>query len=294
MLKAITLKIGEQCSILSEYVLARLLVELYQDKSYKKQAISDLGTTFPSKKDYLKILKQLTSIGILEEIAGTKKKLFSVLGRKEHSAQEIACVLDPFCYLSHLSAMEYHGLTDRMLHTVVLTTLPVSQWRVEAIQKEKEDFGSDYLLYKDSGLPRLIPPSPSQLGKTKLTFYSSRLAGSFIKTQNTSLRVASLGKTFLDMLGEPNLCGGIYHVLDVYEKYVTQYLSLILQEIDRNGTKLDKVRAGYILEKRCGIEGNAIIESWHQYAQRGGSQKLVASESFSPEYCERWLLSLNI
>ncbi|MEK7487037.1 MAG: hypothetical protein AABZ60_22140 [Planctomycetota bacterium] len=64
----------------------------------------------------------------------------------------MACVLDPFCYLSYLSAMEYYGLTDRLPHLVVLTTFPISQWRMLVAQKEKEDFATDYLSYKDSAL----------------------------------------------------------------------------------------------------------------------------------------------
>jgi predicted transcriptional regulator of viral defense system len=37
-----------------------------------------------------------------------------VLGQDQASAEVIICCIAPFCYLSHLSATEYHGLTDRL------------------------------------------------------------------------------------------------------------------------------------------------------------------------------------
>jgi predicted transcriptional regulator of viral defense system len=96
------------------------------------------------------------------------------------------------------------------------------------------------------------------------------------------------------MVRKPELCGGIYNVLDAYMEYAKRYLNLILDEINRNGNKIEKVRAGYILEERCDIKNNPIIESWKTFAQRGGSRKLDPDSEYDPEYSETWCLSINI
>jgi predicted transcriptional regulator of viral defense system len=89
------------------------------------------------------------------------------------------------------------------------------------------------------------------------------------------------------------MCGGIRHVIDIYRQYVERYSDLIIDEVERHGNKIDKVRAGYLLEELCGLESET-IEGWQQYVQRGGSRKLDPFEEYSPKYSKRWWLSLNI
>jgi len=62
------------------------------------------------------------------------------------------------------------------------------------------------------------------------------------------------------MLKNPDLCGGMSHVMDVFEEYGEKYLRLITNEIDKNGAPIDKVRTGYILDECLGID-NKVVES---------------------------------
>lgn len=71
------------------------------------------------------------------------------------------------------------------------------------------------------------------------------------------------------MLKNPELCDGISHMIDVFEKYGEKHLKLITNEIDRNGAPIDKVRAGYILDECLGID-NKTIENCSIFAQCGG------------------------
>jgi predicted transcriptional regulator of viral defense system len=107
------------------------------------------------------------------------------------------------------------------------------------------------------------------------------------------VRVASVGQTFLDMLREPQYCGGISHVLEVFEEQAEQYLAVILKTLEREGNSIDKVRAGYVLHERLGLS-HPTIESWKAFAQRGSSRVLVAGEPYSNIYSEAWCLSLNL
>jgi predicted transcriptional regulator of viral defense system len=126
-----------------------------------------------------------------------------------------------------------------------------------------------------------------------IRFYSSSHPGAFKTVPDSPLRVATLGRTFLDMLRQPKLCGGIRHAVDVYREYAESYLKLIVEEVDRNGTAIEKVRAGYLLEEACGLEHEK-IDGWRQFVQRGGSRKLDPNEAYGSEYSEKWCLSINI
>jgi predicted transcriptional regulator of viral defense system len=114
-----------------------------------------------------------------------------------------------------------------------------------------------------------------------------------VTVQGKPRRVATIGRTFLDMLREPDLCGGIYHVLDIFAEQAPRYLRLIVDEIDRHGTKIDKVRAGYVLAERLNLTHPAFAV-WQTCAQRGGSRKLDAQADYSPRFSETWCLSINI
>ena len=71
------------------------------------------------------------------------------------------------------------------------------------------------------------------------------------------------------------------------------YLDLIIDEIDRHGGPIDKVRAGYILEEICNLQSGR-LETWLEYVQRGGSRKLDPDAEYRETYSERWCLSLNV
>lgn len=246
--------------------------------------------------DYQKKLKAIIELGILKQIPKTdSKNAYIMLGHDTPSPEETACYLDAFCYISHLSAMEYHGLTDRFSTTVFLSSPKDDVWKKLINEKIKKDLNEDSEIYISSGLPIPKRLNVIKIGKKNISNYKTTLynSGSYIKIQDQSLRVSSIGRTFLDMLKMPDFCGGIYHVLDVYKENAEQYLKLITDEIEQHGNAIDKVKAGYVLEERLGLS-NETINSWSKYAQRGGSRKLVAKNSYSERFSEKWQLSINI
>jgi predicted transcriptional regulator of viral defense system len=95
------------------------------------------------------------------------------------------------------------------------------------------------------------------------------------------------------MIRDPSLCGGIYHVLDVYAQNAERYLLLIVNEVQQHGSLIDKARAGYILDERLGLP-HPIIEAWKASVQRGGSRKLSTKDPYMPVFSEKWDLSINI
>jgi predicted transcriptional regulator of viral defense system len=295
---AIALEIGAlNQSIITSYQLGRIIFALYQAKSYQGKPIAYLreGST-PNRARYRGLLKELEASGVLSNSTIAKHpEVFSVLAQDTLAAEEIACCIDPFCYVSHLSAMDYHGLTDRLPKILFLSGAEPAHWKKLAVERMKKDLGESFDSYLETELPTLRRFSINKIARKTISLYATKNfdAGAYIKVQGRSLRVSSIGRTFLDMIRHPSLCGGIYHVLEAYSENAARYLRLIVDEVQQHGTIIDKVRVGYILEERIGLT-HPTIETWLENVQRGGSRKLVAENPYTPTYSEKWGLSINI
>jgi len=292
--RAIALELGvlDQPAV-TTYQLGLIVFRLYLDKQVQGHPLR-ITKPVPGSSEFSAALSSVLESGVLQPLRTTPKiAAFEILGRRNAPAREIACTVDPFCYLSHLSAMAFHGITDRISRTLYLTTPPSTDWRRYALDRMHSDLGGDYDQYLSSGFPELSRPRLQKIDSTPIYVYSSLHLGAFRSIRGKSLRVATIGRTFLDMLREPRLCGGIAHVVSVFEKHANAYVRLIADELEAHGKPIDKVRAGYILTERCQVK-DSTIESWARFAKRGGSQKLDASGEYSPTFSERWCLSINV
>lgn len=277
------------------YQIGRIIFRLYSEKACKGEPITNIKKDMPSRDDYNRYVKELITSGLLNNDLISHNEIFGILSQTPPSAEELACCIDPFIYVSHLSAMEYHGLTDRFPKMLFLTAPKASEWsRLALIQMEK-DLGVEKDSYSQTGLPKLKRLHVKKISKKTINTYTSvkYTPGAYLNIKGQFLRVSNIGRTFFDMLRNPALCGGIYHVLDVYEEYARKYLRLVVNEFERHGSAIDKVRAGYILDERLGLS-DPTIDGWKQFVQRGGSRKLVADEPYKPVFSENWCLSINI
>ncbi|MFN4862119.1 MAG: hypothetical protein ACK5LU_16640, partial [Pseudanabaena sp.] len=292
--KAITLSLGNlEQPVISKYQFGLTVNKIYRSKFYSGEPV-DLHKDFAEKADIAKHLKLLLNEGVLFPHKNLSN-IFTLLGRSNGDPEDIACTVDPFCYMSHLSAMSYHGLTDRIPKKLFISSPPNDTWRSLAKEKMQKDLGDSFESYCEHGLPKLVrPTNMNKIDKTDLYCLNSMRLGAYKNVRGRSLRVSTIGRTFLDMLRNPELCGGINHILDVFDEYGEKYLRLITDDIDKNGEPIDKVRAGYILNERLGINNNEIINGWSSLAQRGGSRKLDSSSEYSPEWSDKWKISLNI
>ena len=245
------------------------------------------------KEVYQRVAQALLRMHLLTLIEQVTPKAYLLFGRSNASPAEVVCSLDPFAYVSHLSAMEHHGLTDRFPKILYMTRPTAIEWRKQAAIRIAKDLGARLPVYEEAGLPRLVRPKIDRVGHTVIQFHERSQLGAFRLVAGSSLRVATIGRVFLDMLREPALCGGIQHVVDIYRREARRYLKLIVDEVDRHGQPIDKVRVGYLLSEVCKLDAPELV-SWQQCAQRGGSRKLDAEGEYVPNYSERWQLSINV
>lgn len=287
--------------VIHEYEYIRHVAELYRNRTYLGSTIQKISSPYPEKFILSRHLQALINNGVLKQVGSLPIYSFS---SAKTSAQQVVCTLNPFSYLSHLSAMEWHHLTDRIPHAIHLVTCSQKQFKILADELANKDFpplekisGETFTYEVISG----VPITHQKINNKKIMKYTihehsqKNFKNMPIQQDSGGIRVASVGQTFLDMLKEPNFCGGINHVLEVFEEHAERYLSLIVRAADKQGSTIDKMRVGYLLEERFGFaKNNPTIEGWKTLAQRGGSRVLVAGEPYSNIFSETWCLSINL
>jgi predicted transcriptional regulator of viral defense system len=294
LFKAITLSLSDvEEPIFPPYRIGLILHRLYAQKEYKGEQLTRLQKDFATSVEFNTQVAALLDTGVLRLLPGCSASVYSLLGRQNDNSEEIACSIDPFCYLSHLSAMAHHGITDRMPSSLFVSSPDPKTWKQFSIERMEKDLKQDFETYHQNGMPLLTRLKMDKIGRKDVHRFASSQLGAYKNVRGSNLRVSSLGRTFLEMLRNPELCGGMRHVIEVFENHGAEYLSLIVNEVDLHGTKVDKVRAGYILEERMKLK-DARIDSWAAFAQRGGSRKLDASAEYMPKWSDKWCLSLNL
>lgn len=219
---------------------------------------------------------------------------YRLLNKQDLPADELACLVDPFCYISHISAMQRYGLTDRRPEALHLTVPGNKLIKAKIHETMLADYGETLpSMPIDEVLPLKIVHHPQKSRKRSLSVFSTSHYGACIRIRGTWARVTTIGQTFLDTLDQPDKCGGIQHVLDCWSQHASSYLEEIIKAVSAAPKDILKVRAGYILNELMNVN-HPKIEEWTAAAQRGGSRVLDSSKPFSPTYSEKWMLSLNV
>ncbi len=218
---------------------------------------------------------------------------YRVLSKQNLSADDLSCLIDPFCYISHLSAMQRYGLTDRRPEALHLTAPAAPLFKTLAEEHLRKDYGDELdTLDAEYVFPlRRITHPPHVRGRPLSVLYTKH-HGLSLPIRGSYARVSTIGQTFLDMLENPEKCGGMVHILEIWQEHAKTYLSDIVPVIDQAPKSIHKVRAGYILDEILGIDSPE-IQSWQSFAQRGGSRVLDPTKPFASTYSEKWMISIN-
>lgn len=220
--------------------------------------------------------------------------VYRVLSKNDLPADEITCLLDPFCYISHLSAMQRYGLTDRRPEALHLT-VPAIDMLKEMIKVEMErDYEQKLKDLPKNEIHRLtIVHHPEHVRKRRIEVFATKNYGQKIRVKGSYARVSTIGQTFLDMLDEPEKCGGMAHILDIWQEHAKTYLLEIISAVEKAPKPIHKVRAGYILDEVLQVQ-RPEIENWVKLAQRGSSRLLDPTKPFKNTFSEKWMISINV
>lgn len=273
-------------SVITDYDLALLIHRLYNEANPGNTLHSE-GIQIPKNILY-SIVTGLTEFNIIKRNRDfTGGTVFSIVKNTSKDVYSILCSVDPFIYISHLSAMNLYGLSDKPTNNVYITEPPSNTWANLASAKVIKDNISF------NNAPKLQKINFDKVGNYRVVKYTDKNYGEFTVLKNSTVRITNLGRTFLDMIRKPGYAGAMQHVLDTYREFGPQYSDLIIDQLNKFGSPIEKVRAGYILEEYCGVR-NPIVDSWIRFCQRGGSRKLDPSKEYKSKFSERWCLSINL
>lgn len=200
---------------------------------------------------------------------------------------EVLMEVHPFAALSHLSAFVFHGLTDDLPKGITAMVSLDGRGDLLPIGTEPRDW---------EGLPIVRGQMPARVLGRPVTWRQVKPERFFgigvYAPRGYPVRVTTPERTLLDALQAPELSGGMENVLRAWAlARDTLDLEVLVHAVDRFDIALLRQRTGFILDE-LGLS-HPRIEEWRHVARRGGSSKLLASAPYSPEYSERWSLSLN-
>lgn len=279
-------------SLVTEFTLYALAAPILADGSYRDEKVLRAPERWESPQ-MRKMIRTLAKRQILAPDEDFKKGVWRVVqSLTAASAEEAICLVDPFAYISHLSAMQRYGITDRSPEALHMTTAKRALWTRLREQRMREVLGEHWPL---AGHP---PPLirigfHDQVRRRNIVLHETRHPAATSELAGERARIASIGRVFVDMLDQPALCGGIAHVLDCFERHAEIWLADIIPAVDQFDSPIVKVRAGYILDEALGFR-SSVIESWLGRAQRGGSRKLDPHAPYGANFSEKWMIALNV
>ena len=276
--------ISERRPFISQYAFFRMLQRMYieGDKLY-------LRSKHPNLKERSRLIKRLFETGLIRYDRDYGHRLLRILEFPVRLVDEAVCSADPLCYVSHLSAMQRWGLTDRSPRTLICThphRASATRTYAEIMAKHPYDLPPPSARLRPFVHPETVRDLP-------LRMHQTRRFGDWVDQPDTCARIATIGQTFLDMLTQPFLCGGMSHVMDIFDEYAATWVDEIVSATEVCDSKIIKCRTGYMLEERLGIHDER-IESWKKLAQRGGSRKLDPIKDYAPDYSKTWMISINV
>lgn len=274
--------------LISEYELFRIIWNIYQKRSAK-----NLRGEYPSRSRYISTRGMLKKAGVIRQDYDYGGRFWRIMSVSDQPADSIICVADPYCYVSHMSAMQKYGLTNRRPEALFITSPTdaiVRSWNQE---KFLTNYGQLPKLPEIYVEPLNLVHHPKQVRKRIISQNKTVLYGDWRQVRGTEERISSIGQVFLDMLENPSKCGGMRHIIEVWQEHAPKYLDQIIKTVDSCNKSILKVRAGYIIDELMQID-HGLVQSWVRFAQRGGSRVLESGRPYSEPFSEKWMLSVNV
>ena len=200
---------------------------------------------------------------------------------------ELLFELHPYAALSHLSALQYHGLSIER-ETYLTMSVP-SDGRGDLLPLGTRGLDWEGAELPSGSIPKTVLNTRVLTKRVNPADYFGLIE---VEPRAIPLRYTGLERTLIDAIQSPRLCGGVEAALSAwFEGSERIDVNAIVRQVERLNIAILRQRIGFLLEE-LGLT-HSHLTHWQQQSQRGGSSRLVASLPFSSTYNERWNLSLN-
>lgn len=281
---------------MSEYGLFLLVAKQHRTVSATRIAKRSTKSSL-SRAEFSRLRNRLIRNEVIEADTDFRSGVFRLVGAPALAAEAACCLVDPFCYVSHLSAMQHYGLTDRNPTELSLTTPELSVWNAHRDERMRADLEEtlqfDVKLGHAEWVTLVRYGFAEEIRGRRVARHETKYPDATVAIRDTPIRIATIGRTFVDTLADPVWCGGMNHVLDVWAESAATYLEEIVAAVDRSSSAIVKVRAGYLLQERLRLT-HPKVDTWKIFAGRGSSRKLDPERPFDARHSEAWMLSLNV
>ncbi|WP_299176349.1 hypothetical protein [uncultured Brevundimonas sp.] len=278
------------CPIVTDYGIFLLGLRLAEARTWEGEALKYVPSDWDEKRSR-NLTRRLVARRSLVQDRDFRSGVWRVVqATRAGTAEEVACIADPFCYVSHLSAMQRYGLTERSPGALHLTRPSRPIWNALKLAKLSDELSAEHIR-EASGVLLHFGMNPT-LRRRPVEVHETKYPARTTEVRGESTRIVEIGRVFVDMLAQPHLCGGIHHALDVWERTAEDWIEPIIAAVTEENASIVKVRAGYILSEKLGVT-DPRIEAWKAFAQRGGSRKLDPDAPYAPAFSEAWMISLN-
>ncbi len=248
--------------------------------SYKLPDVKQLRTL-------IRKLEKAGDIGPIEPLQGVYRVTVPYASTLPGPDEIVVQEANPFAVLSNYTAAAYHDLTD-----VIPAEIYATNHRNNGVRLPLGTTPDDW-----TDVPEPTRRAPKSVGDTRIIWSKTKNAWDFGDTigyaQGCPFYVTDLERTLLDAVRFPEKTGGIREVLRIWKRAADLLdIDRLVDYVDRFNQALLRQRVGFLLE-RLRLT-HPVLDHWAEKSVRGSSAKLVATNEFSPQHSQRWMLSLNV
>jgi len=249
---------------------------------------------------YQRVIEELELNSIISQVGSN---IYQVNNKKQTEVTSDICSLYSQGYISHLSALDFYGLSNKIPKIIYFTVPQKNVWTQEAKTSVKKNMGDiEYNKYYDDYSYKFLKLYDEYPNLTHFLGYDVKVISSKSYNENQyqvlpdykNMRVKKLVFLFLDMLIKPNFFGGEQHVFDVFFNIDQKLYPMIVENARLFSSDINKARIGFLLNTVLKYE-NEIFDIWKRECKdkRGNSRKLIPSRKYSPVYSPEWNISIN-
>lgn len=277
--------------LLTETALYIFLHEKYVNAMNGGAVITNLPQEF-GYLQFRRVVRQLAKRNVISPDVEFKSAVWqNLMVPPAATAEDAFCLVDPYAYIAYLSAMQWYGFTNRSATELQIVSLADSMWRKERINHLKTEIPIG-LIGTEFPMPHRIGIRKTLRGR-KIDFHKTTHPLEMVRVRGTHTRITTKGSTFVSMLSEPQYCGGMRHVIEVFKENYSLNSVEIVNSIEKFGSDIVKVRAGYIIDELI-KDGDEDTNRWLKLAQRGGSRKLDPQKPYGTSFSEKWMIATNV